>query len=381
MKNKKIENPKITYAQSSDIKSRSFIQYRHDMKKKAIAELEILPWIEEKLRIEYNNKDLQVEKAGGDRFIWFTRGKSMISGEPDYLIKTGDIEQKLEFQYSSGKELKYFDFKVSKIGKKERNKTTRTPYTDRRILYVIKDIGKYAYIEPTWVMEKGKLGNVPAWGSRAAYRVPRETFLSIMLDDEKLKKVINIIELKNTILDFQHEFHEREANTISQSLQKVVDNKEIFQIIPETLEGFYHACVLMEHLNRIPININMWLIYLISYFNINLTSHQMTMLVYAMNFLYSNTKLNQNEINILHETLTNIEAYVSTKFKEKKVTTSINISPVEEIRYFLVIINFLEDMIQDAIFNYDIDKSPIRKIFQTVPDIDAIHTIISGHDE
>ena len=42
MKNKKIENPKITDAQSSDIKSRSFIQYRHDMQKKTIAKLEAL---------------------------------------------------------------------------------------------------------------------------------------------------------------------------------------------------------------------------------------------------------------------------------------------------------------------------------------------------
>jgi len=32
---------KTTYAQSSDIKSRTYLEYRRDMKRKAIAELEV----------------------------------------------------------------------------------------------------------------------------------------------------------------------------------------------------------------------------------------------------------------------------------------------------------------------------------------------------
>jgi hypothetical protein len=35
-------NSKIIYAQSSDIKSRTYLEYRKDMKKKAIAELETI---------------------------------------------------------------------------------------------------------------------------------------------------------------------------------------------------------------------------------------------------------------------------------------------------------------------------------------------------
>jgi len=41
-------DPKTQYAQSSDIKSRTYLEYRKDMKRKAIAELEILDWLREK---------------------------------------------------------------------------------------------------------------------------------------------------------------------------------------------------------------------------------------------------------------------------------------------------------------------------------------------
>lgn len=41
---------KTIYAQSSDIKPRTYLEYRRDMKKKAIAELEALEWLEKKLK-------------------------------------------------------------------------------------------------------------------------------------------------------------------------------------------------------------------------------------------------------------------------------------------------------------------------------------------
>jgi hypothetical protein len=39
-------DPRITYAKSSDIKGRTYLEYRRDMKRKAIAELEALQWVE-----------------------------------------------------------------------------------------------------------------------------------------------------------------------------------------------------------------------------------------------------------------------------------------------------------------------------------------------
>ena len=41
---------KTVYAQSSDIKSRTYLEYRKDMKQKAIAELEVLSWLREKIK-------------------------------------------------------------------------------------------------------------------------------------------------------------------------------------------------------------------------------------------------------------------------------------------------------------------------------------------
>ncbi|MGC8912903.1 MAG: hypothetical protein ACP5LE_03070, partial [Thermoplasmata archaeon] len=47
---------KTIYAQSSDIKSRTYLEYRKDMKKKAIAELEVLEWLESKVKELYPKK-------------------------------------------------------------------------------------------------------------------------------------------------------------------------------------------------------------------------------------------------------------------------------------------------------------------------------------
>jgi len=46
---------KTIYAQSSDIKSRTYLEYRKDMKKKAITELEVFDWLKSKLSILYPN--------------------------------------------------------------------------------------------------------------------------------------------------------------------------------------------------------------------------------------------------------------------------------------------------------------------------------------
>lgn len=50
----KRKDAKLVYAQSSDIKARSYIEYRKDMKKKAIAELEIKEWLDFTFVLLYN---------------------------------------------------------------------------------------------------------------------------------------------------------------------------------------------------------------------------------------------------------------------------------------------------------------------------------------
>lgn len=60
---------RTVYAQSSDIRSRSWLRYRHDMKKKAIAELEFLPFLQQILANRHGDATLRVRKHGGDALL------------------------------------------------------------------------------------------------------------------------------------------------------------------------------------------------------------------------------------------------------------------------------------------------------------------------
>lgn len=89
---------KTTYAKSSDIKGRSYLEYRRDMKRKAIAELEMLVYLPDILKKELNTKNLFIKKWGGDKFLWFLR-KGGITREPDFLIEM-DNQKINETQYA-----------------------------------------------------------------------------------------------------------------------------------------------------------------------------------------------------------------------------------------------------------------------------------------
>jgi len=66
-----MRDPKTIYAQSSDIRSRTYLEYRKDMKRKAIVELEVLEWLENKLKELYTGKEVKVYKSGGERMSTF----------------------------------------------------------------------------------------------------------------------------------------------------------------------------------------------------------------------------------------------------------------------------------------------------------------------
>jgi len=57
------KDAKMIYAQSNDIKARTYLEYRIDMKKKAIAELETKDWLAKKLEDIYR-KSVIVQKTG-----------------------------------------------------------------------------------------------------------------------------------------------------------------------------------------------------------------------------------------------------------------------------------------------------------------------------
>ena len=180
---------RTVYAQSSDIRSRSWLEYRYDMKKKAIAELEVLPFLEKVLKERKSDDGLRVRKYGGDAELWFQSSGKGVTGTPDYLAQWGDGES-LTYEFQLAEEtdgLKFFDFKVSKVGKKKHGKP-RVPYPDREFFYIMKDRAQYAFITPQWIAHNGKVDTVPVWGNRNAYRVPRGNFLPMLMNGNYVAK-------------------------------------------------------------------------------------------------------------------------------------------------------------------------------------------------
>ena len=45
-------------------------------------------------------------------------------------------------------------------------------------------------------------------------------------------------------------------------LQKVVDEEKLVKITPQTSEGFFKVCFILDHLDKVPENTSLWLVYL-----------------------------------------------------------------------------------------------------------------------
>jgi len=369
---------KTRFAQSSDIKSRTYLEYRKDMKKKAIAEYEIIEWFENKL-CEIYQTQVKVLKSGGDEHIWFLRNGG-ITGKADYKAIIKGNEEFYEFQYSDRKNLDFFDFKVSKVGKKK--KGVRIPYENKKFIYIIKPTFEFAIFSPKWIIKNGFEAGVPAWGNRTALRVPHDKFIKLFTKDENLKSVIsNIDQKKNYILNFQHNLLEKWKEELSHLLQKVVDENKIVKLIPKDLDSFFKICFILDNINKIPENANLWLIYLLTFINSKNSLKNMAKIIYSLDFLYSKIELERNEIQQLIDKLPELLDLIKNYSKDDGTyQSSISESPLEETRFALFSINLLEDFVQDMIVNYNADFKPITKIYQNVNDINKSFEVIYNAD-
>ena len=366
-----IADSKGVYAQSSDIKSRSYLEYRQDMKRKAIVELETLDWFERKLKARHQTDSVTVGKSGGDADIWFTRS-GKISGEPDYRAVINGVARQFEFQYSNQSGLPYYDFKVSKVGPKVKGR--RVPHTDRTFLYIIKPLHAFAIFEPEWVFQNGTEAGVPAWGNRTAFRVPGDVFEKIFEADHALAEVIGTIDKKISLLDLQTRFLDDQIESLSAELQGVIDYDREFKIIPRTLHGFYRACLLMNRVGREPINRAMWLVYGASFYANKINSLELAQLMYALDFLYGGADdLDDNVLLSFVDTMRKIS--VRMKFiQQNDLRTDTNLSPRDEAVNFLFTVNLYEDIAQELRTLYGVDCfPPIRRIFQTLVDVDSMY--------
>ena len=356
-------NGKTTYAQSSDIKSRTYLQYRKDMKKKAIAELEFLDWLKIKLPKVYHQKQVEVSKAGGDAFLWFLR-EGGITREPDFIAKVGDQAIEFEFQYADRIDLDFYDFKVSKVAKKVGGK--RIPHPGKQFIYVIKPTLQYAVFDCQWITQNGEYGMVPAWRSYA-YRVRRERFEAILERDNSLQNVVKVVNIKNEFLNFQFQLLDIWRDKFSYLLQSVIDEDRMIKIIPKDLDSFFKVVFTLDNLQKIPQNASLWLIYLLSYINDKIDSDRLAKITYCVDFLYSKVKLKDNELRQLTLKIGELLNYVhSIEQRDGTYKSSVKISPIEEIQNVLFSINLLEDMIQDTIYYYKVSSKSIKRIFENI---------------
>jgi hypothetical protein len=103
----------------------------------------------------------------------------------------------------------------------------------------------------------------------------------------------------------------------------------------------------------------------------------MAKLIYCIDFLYSKIDLKENELEKVVETTKKIKIYCENIQKNNgRIETSVDLSPIEEIRNFLFTINLLEDLIQDSIFYYKTNFDSVKKIFENVKNISKISEII-----
>jgi len=367
---------KTTYAQSSDIKSRTYLEYRKDMKKKAIAELEVLEWLESKVKQLYPKKHVKVYKSGGDKFLWFLR-RGGVSREPDFIAEIEDIDIEFEFQYAEKVGLEFYDFKVSKVAKKKGGE--REPIKDKFFVYIHKPLLKYAIFKPEWILKNGKYGMVEAWRSYA-FRVPKNKFEKLLLSDRALKVLCESIDAKIFILNFQHELLNINKENLSHLLQGVIDESKIVKIIPKDLDSFFKVCFILDNINKIPTNANLWLIYLLSYINNDAKLEDISKIVYCIDFLYSKIELKPNEIaQLVNKTKELLERVRTFYKKDGSYRSSLKVSPLDETRYGLFSMNLLEDLIQDIIFYYSATElKPVRKIYENVEDVEKTYKLLKG---
>lgn len=355
---------KVTYAQSSDIKSRTFLEYRRDMKKKAIAELEFLPFLGKLLA------PARVEKHGGDADLWFVQRTGRISQAPDYKATLdGGKTMLYEFQYAESLDrLSHFDFKISKVGVKRRGE--RQPHTDRKFFYVLKPLAQYAFVEPAWIMQHGKVGAVPAWGSRPAYRVPVADLHGLAQDGgEDMRAIIEAVDDKNLLLTFQDDFLKRESLKLSEALRRVVDDRQQMAILSSDLAGFFSVCFLMERLGSEPEAHGLWLVYLLSLFKPGMPSLDFARWAFAMDFLYFKTPALAGKVRqTVQEALAAAREEVQRRAQQDgSFADSGQGSQAEATRHFLFAANLLEDMWQDLAVAYG-GIPRVSRIFEILPD-------------
>ena len=139
----------------------------------------------------------------------------------------------------------------------------------------------------------------------------------------------------------------------------------------------------MDNLNKIPQNANLWLIYLLSYINKDVSLEDISKIVYCIDFLYSKIELKPNELTQLISNIKKLKENIDGFYQiDGSYRSSLKVSPLEETRYALFSINLLEDLIQDMIYYYSVTElEPVKKIYENVRDIQKTYKLIKEAEQ
>ena len=246
-------------------------------------------------------------------------------------------------------------------------------------MYLFKEKPKlYCFLDAKWLFENGIEGTAPAWGNREVYKVAGSKLLSLVKENKELEKIWQSIKIKFSFLEFQHELIDITKDKLSYLLQEVIDEKKIVKIIPRDLDSFFKVCFILDNFDKIPKNVNLWLIYILSSISEKNTSEDLSKIIYCIDFLYSKTELKQNELKSLIEKIKEcFRLLKSFEQKDGSFKSSVNLSPIDETRGAIFSINLLEDLIQDLIFYYKAQGfNPITKIYQNLHFINSTYNLI-----
>ena len=287
-----------------------------------------------------------------------------------------------EFQYGGGdiQDSDVFDFKTSKVGRKVKGQEKRIP-KNTLFLYLFRGAPtKFAFIPAEWIFKRGLEGIAPAWGNRQVYKITGKQLLTKVQHDPSLRKIWHYVNAKLFILDFQHELIDINKDKLSYLLQGVIDENKIVKIIPEDLDSFFKICFILDNINKIPQNANLWLVYLLSYINHDTSLEEISKITYCVDFLYSKIELKPNELTLLASKVKELLGKLKALYHEDgSYGSSLRVSPLDETRYALFSINLLEDLIQDMIFYYSITElKPIKKIYENAVDVEKTYELLKS---
>lgn len=150
--------------------------------------------------------------------------------------------------------------------------------------------------------------------------------------------------------------------------------------MPKTLDGFFKVCFILNHIEKTPVNAGVWLVYLLSFVEQRLCSYEWFQLIYSLDFLYANIELKENELVRLVDGLKRAyDKALSFAKSDGSFQSDKTLSPLEDTRYSLFVINVVEDLIQDVLFYYGnaLDLKPVTRIYQGIPQIDKTYAFIT----